>query len=224
MKKESLSDFDQPSVTADIVIFTIKENELNVLLVKRDVEPFKDKWALPGGFVRIDESLEEAAKRELVEETGVKDVYLEQLYTFGDVKRDPRGRVITVAYMALINSKEITLSASTDAKETSWFPIKKIPPLAFDHKKILTYALKRLRWKFEYTSVAFSLLPDEFTISQIQKIYEIVFDKEFDKRNFSKKILSLNILEEKGIKKDVSHRPPMMYSLKKVIPQIIEII
>ena len=223
-KKESLSDFEQPSVTTDIVIFSIKNNELSVLLVNRNLEPFKNKWALPGGFVRINESLEDAAKRELVEESGVKDVYLEQLYTFGDVNRDPRGRVITVSYMALINSKDITLVASTDAKETDWFSIKKIPPLAFDHKKILTYALKRLRWKFEYTPVAFSLLDNEFTIGQIQKIYEIVFDKEFDKRNFAKKILSLNILQEKGIKKNVSHRPPMLYSLKKNIPQIIEIV
>jgi len=126
--------------------------------------------------------------------------------------------------MALINSNEITLKASTDVKETGWFSIKKIPPLAFDHKKILFYALKRLQWKFEYTPVSFSLLDDEFTIGQIQKIYEIVFDKEFDKRNFAKKILSLDILQEKGIKKDVSHRPPMLYSLKNNLPKIIEII
>ena len=213
-----------PSVTVDIVIFTIQDEELKVLLIKRGIEPFKDKWALPGGFVRIDESLEDSAKRELQEETGVKDVYLEQLFTFGDIKRDPRGRVITISYMALVNSDNIKLKATTDALETRWFTINKIPTLAFDHKKIFEYALKRLKWKFEYTSVAFSLLPREFALSQLQKIYEIVFDKKFDKRNFSKKVLSLNILKEEGINTEVSHRPPRMYSLKKDIGEIVEII
>ncbi len=218
------ADFPKPSVTADIVIYTIQNKELKVLLVKRNIEPFRNKWALPGGFVRIEESLEDAAKRELREETGVEEVYLEQLYTFGEPKRDPRGRVITVAYMALINSENISLKASTDVSEAGWVMIKKIPELAFDHKKILDYSLKRLRWKFEYTPVAFSLLPKKFTLSQIQRIYEIVFNKKFDKRNFNKKILSLNILKEEGINKDVPYRPPMMYSLKKNIDEIVEIL
>jgi 8-oxo-dGTP diphosphatase len=220
MEKE----YEKPSVTVDIVIFTIKDKKLKVLLIKRALEPFKGKWALPGGFVRIHESIEDAAKRELQEETGVKDVYLEQLYSFGDPKRDPRGRVITIAYMALINSDEIKLVANTDAIETEWFEISKVPNLAFDHKKILDYSLKRLRWKFEYTTVAFSLLKDKFAISEIQKLYEIVFNKEFDKRNFTKKILSLDILKEEGINNDVSYRPPMLYSLKKNMGEIIEIL
>jgi len=215
---------EKPSVTVDIVIFTIKENNLQVLLVKRGIEPFKNQWAIPGGFVKIDESLEEAAKRELQEETGVKDVYLEQLYTFGSPKRDPRGRVITVSYIALVNSSDINLKASTDVSDAQWFAVSDIPIIAFDHKEILQYALKRLKWKFEYTTVAFSLLPKEFTISQIQKLYEIVFNKEFDKRNFAKKILSLNILKEEGINHEVSHRPPMLYSLKNNIGEIIEIL
>jgi 8-oxo-dGTP diphosphatase len=215
---------EKPSVTVDIVIFTVKNKTLKVLLIKRGLEPFKGKWALPGGFVRIHESLEDAAKRELQEETGVKDVYLEQLYSFGEPKRDSRGRVITVSYMALINSDEIKLEASTDVSEAEWFEISKVPNLAFDHKKILDYSLKRLRWKFEYTTVAFSLLPDKFAISEIQRLYEIVFNKEFDKRNFAKKILSLDILKEEGINNDVSYRPPMLYSLKKNIGEIIEII
>lgn len=225
-KKEKLSDYPQPSVTADLVIFTFKDNDLKVLLVKRGVEPFKDKWALPGGFVRIDESLEDAAKRELKEETGVREVYLEQLYTFGDLNRDPRGRVITVSYMALVDSSEIDIKASTDASEVEWVSAKKLDSmkLAFDHKKILKYALKRLKWKFEYTPIAFSLLPKKFTLPQLKKIYDIVFNKKFDKRNFYKKILSLDILKEQGVKKDVSHRPPTLYSLKKDIPKIIEII
>src|SRR3989344_1011000 len=222
--KELKNKYEKPSVTADIVIFTIKDRDLKVLLVKRNLAPFKDRWALPGGFVRIDESLEDAAKRELKEETGVKDVYLEQLYTFGDPKRDPRGRVITVSYMALVNSEKIKLKASTDAAEAERFSVKNMPLLAFDHREILNYSLKRLKWKFEYTTVAFSLLSNKFAISEIQKIYEIVFVKEFDKRNFAKKLLSLDILKEEGIKKDVSHRPPMLYSLKKNIGEIVEII
>jgi len=135
---------EKPSVTVDIVIFTIKENNLQVLLVKRGIEPFKNQWAIPGGFVKIDESLEEAAKRELQEETGVKDVYLEQLYTFGSPKRDPRGRVITVSYIALVNSSDINLKASTDVSDAQWFAVSDIPIIAFDHKEILQYALKRI--------------------------------------------------------------------------------
>lgn len=224
--KKKLSDYPQPSVTVDLVIFTFRDNDLKVLLIKRGVEPFKDKLALPGGFVKMDESLEDAAKRELREETGVAGVYLEQLYTFGDVKRDPRGRVITVSYMALVDSSDIDIKASTDASEVEWVSAKKIDSmqLAFDHKRILKYALKRLKWKFEYTPIAFSMLPEEFTLPQLKKIYDLVFDKKFDKRNFYKKILSLDILKEQGVKKDVSHRPPTLYSLKKNIPEIIEII
>lgn len=217
----------KPSVTVDIVIFTIEDNELKVLLVKRGIEPFKDKWAIPGGFVKLNESLEEAAKRELEEETGVKEVYFEQLYTFGDVNRDPRGRVVTVAYFALINSEKAKqeLRATADVSEAKWFFMSGLPELAFDHAKILKYALKRLRWKFEYTTIAFSLLPKKFTLTQLQKIYETVFDKKFDKRNFRKKILSLNIVEPtKEIKKGVSHRPPQLYSSKKRIGEIVEIL
>jgi len=220
LKKE----YPKPAVTVDIIVFTIQNKELKVLLVKRGIEPFKDKWAIPGGFVKLDESLEEAAKRELHEETGVKDVYLEQLYTFGEPNRDPRERVITITYYALINSDKIKLAASTDVSDVQWFSVKNIPALAFDHKKILDYSLRRLKWKFEYTTVAFSLLPQKFTLSEIQKIYEIVFNQQFDKRNFSKKILSLDILKEEAIKRDVSYRPPQLYSLKSGIRDTIEII
>lgn len=216
--------YERPSVTTDVLAFSIIKNDLKVLLIKRGISPFKGKWALPGGFVEINESLEQGAKRELEEETGVKDAYLEQLYTFGDPKRDPRGRVITVAYFALLNSDKIDLKASEDATEAKWFPCFNLPELSFDHQKIMNYAIKRLRWKFEYTPVAFSLLPKKFTMSQLQELYEIVFKKKFDKRNFRKKILSLNILNEKEIKKDVSHRPPQLFSLKSNIPDIVEII
>jgi len=218
------NDFPKPSVTVDIVIFTIQDNQLKVLLIKRGIEPFRNYWAIPGGFVKIDESLEAAAKRELNEETGVNNVYLEQLYSFGNPDRDPRGRVITIAYMALINSGNINLKAATDVSDAQWFSVKKIPSLAFDHKEILEYSLKRLRWKFEYTTAAFSMLPKKFTISQIQSIYEIVFERKFDKRNFAKKVLSLGILKTEGIKRDVSNRPPTIYSLKKKIGGIVPIL
>ncbi len=219
-----LTDFEQPSVTVDLVIFTIKDNSLKVLLVKRNTEPFKDKWALPGGFVRINESLEEAAKRELQEETGVKEVYLEQLYSFGEPKRDPRGRVITISYFALINSDKIKLKASTDVSDAIWFSISKIPLLAFDHKEILDYALKRLKWKFEYTTIAFSLLPKKFALGELQKIYEIVFERKFDKRNFRKKLFSLDILKKESINKEAPYRPPQLYSIKNKIGEIINIL
>ena len=218
-----LTDFDQPSVTVDLAIFTIKSNSLKVLLVKRNVEPFKNKWALPGGFIKMEESLDTSAKRELFEETGVKNVYLEQLYSFGNPKRDPRGRVITISYFALINSDKIKLKASTDVSEAKWFSISKIPSLSFDHKDILDYAIKRLKWKFEYTTIVFSLLSKSFSLGELQKIYEIVFEKKVDKRNFRKKILSLNILKKESIKKDAPHRPPQLYSLKKKIGEIINI-
>ncbi|NCN86792.1 NUDIX hydrolase [archaeon] len=217
-------EYEKPAVTVDTVIFTVRNDSLQVLLVKRGVEPFKGNWAIPGGFVKLDESLEDAAKRELKEETGVKDVYLEQLYTFGEIKRDPRGRVITVSYLALINSDKIVLTPSTDVNEAKWFNVKHLPEFGFDHRKILNYALKRLKWKFEYTPVGFSLLPTKFKLSELQKLYEIVFDREFDKRNFSKKIHSLNFLKEVGIEKDVPYRPSKLYSLKSKVPEIIELI
>ncbi len=217
-------DYPKPAVTVDIIIFRLNDNDLKVLLVKRSIEPFKGIWAIPGGFVRIGESLEDAAKRELKEETGVEDVYLEQLYTFGELNRDPRGRVITVAYFALVNSDKMKLKAETDASEAKWFSLSNLPKLAFDHTQILRYAIKRLRWKFEYTTVAFSLLPKKFTLTQLQRIYEIVFNRKFDKRNFRKKILSLNILSKEEKKKNVSNRPPHLYSLRKDISEITEIL
>ncbi len=222
MEKEK---FEKPSVTVDIVIFTVRNNDLKVLLVKRDIDPFKDYWALPGGFVKMDESLDEAAKRELVEETGVKDIYLEQLYTFGEPKRDPRTRVITVSYFALISSENLKLKASTDVYDVQWFSAYQLPKLAFDHKEIVSYGLKRLRWKLEYTTIGFKLLPEKFTLTQLQVLYELIFNKTFDKRNFRKKILSLGLLEAtKEITQNVSHRPAKLYSFNKKIGEIVEIL
>jgi len=204
--------YDRPSVTVDIVIFTIIDEELKVLLIKRKSPPFQNCWAIPGGFVRMDETLADAALRELKEETNVSDVYLEQLYTFGDPHRDPRTRVITVAYFALVSSDRLLIEAATDASEVRWFSIKALPQLAFDHSRIIEYAVSRLKYKLEYTSVGFQLLPEEFTLSDLQKLYEIILEKKLDKRNFRKKILSLSILEETGKKiMRTLHRPAKLY-------------
>ncbi len=217
--------YKHPSVTVDVIVFSIQDDDLKVLLIKRKNWPFGGMWALPGGFVKFDESLEDAAPRELFEETSVKDIYLEQLYTFGNPKRDPRTRVITVAYFALINAQKVKVKAATDAEDARWFSVKKVPQLAFDHGTILEYALLRLRWKLEYTTVAYSLLPEKFTLTDLQRIYEVVFDKPFDKRNFRKKILSLEILKDTGEStEDVAHRPAQLYSFKKRKMEIIEIL
>jgi len=182
-------------VTVDIVIFTLREGSLQVLLVKRGVPPFEGQYAIPGGFIREGESLEEAALRELYEEAGVRNVFLEQLYTFGDPKRDPRGRVITVAYYALIASDKLSLVAGADAAEAQWFPVNNLPPLAFDHRSILDYAIERLRNKLEYTTVGFQLLPERFTLGELQAVYEAILGRALDKRNFRRKIALLGILK-----------------------------
>ncbi|MBT3398160.1 NUDIX hydrolase [archaeon] len=220
-----LTDYKQPSVTTDVIIFAIKNNELNVLLIKRGIEPFKRSWTVPGGFVDIKDSIEDTAKKKLKEKTGVDAKYLEQLYTFGDPKRDPRGRVISIAYFALINPNDTKLSTSPEAEEVKWFPVKSLPKLAFDHKKILDYAIQRLRWKFEYTTIAFSILPKKFSLTQLQKIYETIFDKKFDKRNFRKKILSLDIVKEtQEFQEGVSFRPAHLYKFTGKIGDIIKMI
>lgn len=182
-------------VTVDVVIFTIRDRALHVLLVRRGIPPFEGQYAIPGGFILEKESLEDAAFRELFEETAVSNVFLEQLYSFGDPGRDPRGRVVTVAYYALIASDHLRLQAGTDAAEACWFPINGLPELAFDHRRILDYALKRLRNKLEYTTVGFQLLPEKFTLSELQAVYEAILGKRIDKRNFRRKIALLGILK-----------------------------
>jgi 8-oxo-dGTP diphosphatase len=206
------SKYDRPSVTVDIVIFTVIDNDLKVLLIKRKLPPYQGNWAIPGGFVQMDESLDDAAFRELKEETSISDVYLEQLYSFGDPHRDPRTRVITVSYFSLVRSEHLNLYASSDADEVKWYSTKALPALAFDHSKIIDLAITRLRYKLEYTAAGFQLLPEEFTLSELQRVYEIILDKTLDKRNFRKKILSLNILEDtdKKIMKTL-HRPARLY-------------
>lgn len=206
------SKYERPSVTVDVVMMSLRQRDLQVLLIKRRSWPYEEMWAIPGGFVNMNESLETAAKRELQEETGVQDVYLEQLYTFGDPGRDPRTRVITVVYFALLDSERLQVKAADDAINVGWFSVYDLPALAFDHDKILQYTLERLRGKLDYTRIAFSLLPEQFTLRELQRVYEIILHRKLDKRNFRKKILSTGILEDTGKKKmEGTHRPAGLY-------------
>jgi len=210
------SQYERPSVTVDVVIFTLRENRLHVLLVQRKNWPYAGQWAIPGGFVEMDESLEEAARRELAEETGLDDpdVYLEQLYTFGDPDRDPRTRVITVAYFALVGADLLQVQAGSDAAAADWFPAYDPPTLAFDHGDILDYAICRLRYKLEYKAVAFQLLPETFTLTELQEAYENILGEELDKRNFRRKVLAADILEETPHLRSGGHRPARLYSFR----------
>jgi 8-oxo-dGTP diphosphatase len=209
-------EYPRPAVTVDLVIFTIADNDLKVLLIRRGGEPFKNLWALPGGFVEIDESLEKAAARELKEEAGVSGVYLEQLYTFGAPKRDPRGRVISVSYFALVDAEQQRIRAASDAAEAEWHSVFNSPKLAFDHKKILDYAVWRLRNKIEWTTVGYELLPKKFTLSELQRVYEIILQRPVDKRNFRKKILAQGQIRELNeTRSDGAHRPAKLYSFRE---------
>jgi 8-oxo-dGTP diphosphatase len=207
-------EYPRPSVTVDCVVFGLDADaDLKVMLIERGEEPFAGRWALPGGFVRMDEDLESAARRELAEETGLSRVFLEQLFTFGRVDRDPRGRVISVAYYALVNLPEHAVKASTDARSAAWFAVADLPPLAFDHEQIVETALLRLKGKVRYQPIGFELLPRKFTLSQLQKLYETVLERELDKRNFRKKVLSLGVLLELNeVQQDVAHRAARLYS------------
>ncbi len=197
-------------VAVDIVIFTIQSGILKVLLVKRRIPPFVGQHAIPGGFVHDNEDLDQAALRELKEETGVSEVYLEQLYSFGEPKRDPRGRVISIAYFALI-SADRHLEAGSDAAEARWWAVKELPSLAFDHADILTYALERLRNKLEYTTVGFQLLPEKFTLTQLQEVYESILEKNLDKRNFRRKMSQLRILKPLKEYQCAGQRPAQLF-------------
>lgn len=209
--------YPRAALTVDCVVFGFDESELKVLLIQRALEPFQGKWALPGGFVHTEETLDAAARRELEEEAGLRDVYLEQLYTFGAVDRDPRERVVTVAYYALVPLAAHATRAATDAADARWFPISKIPRLAFDHAEILATALTRLRGKVRYQPIGFELLPPKFTLSQLQHLYEAVLETELDKRNFRKKVLSFGLcvpLEETQM--TGRHRPARLFRFDAV--------
>src|SRR5437016_5981412 len=204
--------YPRAALTVDCVVFGFDEGKLTVLLIERALEPFKGRWALPGGFVRVDETLDDAARRELQEETGLKNVFLEQLYTFGEVDRDPRERVVSVAHYALVKLSEHNAKAATDAANAKWFPASKPPKLAFDHSHILAMALARLKGKVRYQPIGFELLLPRFTLSQLQHLYEAILGTDLDKRNFRKKVLGYGLL--KGLKESQTsarHRPAQLF-------------
>lgn len=186
--------YPHPAVTVDMIVFAIHEDDLKVLLIQRKTEPFRNCWAIPGGFVEINESVDVAALRELEEETGVQNVFLEQLYTFGEPKRDPRERVISVAYYSLVHLEKHTVRAASDALNACWFPIHHLPPLAFDHQLVMDMAIKRLQGKVAYAPVIFNLLPPKFRLNQLRRVYEIILEHPIDAAGFRKRVLDMGIL------------------------------
>jgi 8-oxo-dGTP diphosphatase len=210
-----LADYPSPSVTADCVVFGVTfaagAPALRVLLIERADAPFEGALALPGGFVRIDETVDDAARRELREETGLDDVFLEQLYTFGALDRDPRGRVVSVAYYALVNLADHRVRSGTDARDARWVAAEDARGLAFDHDRILEVALERLRAKVRYQPIGFEMLPDRFKLSQLQALYEAILGRALDKRNFRKRILAMGLLAHAGEERGVPHRAARLF-------------
>ncbi|MCG6940706.1 MAG: NUDIX hydrolase [Thiohalocapsa sp.] len=203
-----------PAVTTDIAVFAIRDDALHLLLIRRGNPPFEGAWALPGGFLDIDEDLETCAARELAEETGLSGLYLEQLCTFGAVGRDPRERVISVAYLALAPAGERSVQAGDDAADARWFRLDALPALAFDHAEIIATAQRRLVGKLDYSTIAFQFLPETFTLGELQRVYEILVDAEIDKRNFRKWALALEQIEATGeTRRHGNHRPARLYRL-----------
>ena len=212
-------------IAVDNCIFTVLEDRLHLLLIQMTKVPYTGMWALPGGLIQDDESLDDAAVRILYEETGVADVYLEQLYTFGQPDRDPAGRVVSVAYFALIHTAGIALCTQPKYADVRWWPCATLPPLAYDHDAVATYARQRLEWKLAYTNVVWSLLPRRFALTELQKVYEAVLGRPLDKRNFRKKILALGLVEPVGeTAMRGAHRPAMLYCFTSREPKLIDML
>lgn len=204
--------YPHPAVTTDSVIFGFDGSSINILLIERGIEPFKFAWALPGGFLRMNETVEEGAKRELCEETNIRDIYLEQFHVFSAVGRDPRERVLTVAFFALISKNDFKLIAGDDASKAQWFDWNHLPPLAFDHEGIISMARKRLQEKLRVSPVAFKLLGEEFKMDELQHIYELIYEKKYDRRNFMRKMESSGFLLKREQKDMLSDATPEMSS------------
>lgn len=201
-----------PTVTTTVVVFTLRDGGLKVLLVRRGSEPFKSMWSLPGGLLRMDEDLDASAMRTLDEGTGVSGVYLEQLYTFGAPQRDPRRRTIAVCYFALVPSERLQLRAALDAEGVGWFSLEELPVLAFDHAEMIQVARQRLSSKLAYSTIALQFMPERFTLSELQEVYEAILDEPIDKRNFRKRILAFDQIDETPeVRRNGSHRPARLY-------------
>lgn len=203
--------YPHPAVTTDCVVFGFDGTALNLLLIERGIEPFKGMWALPGGFMNMDETAEQGALRELQEETGVKDIYIEQLQAFTGVGRDPRERVVTIAFMAFVRQEKYEVIGGDDAARAQWFPVAELPQLAFDHHDIISVALEKLRWKITYEPLAFRLLNKTFTMTQVQTIYEVVLGQTFDRRNFHKKMTALGYIVATDQQARGNGRPSTLY-------------
>jgi 8-oxo-dGTP diphosphatase len=216
IKKPYCYQYPHPAVTVDCIIFALHENDLKVLLIQRKGEPFKECWALPGGFVEINEGIELAAQRELQEETGVENVFLEQLYTYGDPKRDPRERVISVAYYSLVKLDEHHIRPASDALNACWFPIRSLPKLAFDHDRIMDMAIRRLQGKVLYAPVIFELLPHKFRLDELEHVYELVLERDLDSEKFRNAMLDSGVLTAlKENAPDVNGRPVTLYKFDR---------
>jgi len=224
MRKLISKKYKFAAIAVDLIIFTIFQKKLQVVLIQMKKKPFQNYWALPGGLIKPNESLEQAAKRHLSAKSGMQNIYLEQLYTFGEIDRDPFGRVVSAAYFALIPNVNLKLKTSKRYNGISWFPVEQLPPLAYDHRTMIEFALKRLKAKVGYTNIIYSLMPNIFTLGTLQQSYEIILNKKLDKRNFRKKIMALDILKKTNEKTDLSHRPATLYQFKKRESQIINML
>ena len=215
-KTETGYEYDYPraAMTADCIIFGFDGQELNVLLIKRGIEPYKNRWAFPGGFLKMDETIDACASRELKEETTLEHAYMKQFGIYSEVERDPRGRVITTAFYALVPMSAV--QGGDDAAEARWFPVDKVPALAFDHDRILRDATNRLREDLHFRPIGFELMPEKFTIPQLQRLYEAILGIHFDRRNFMKKMVATGILDATNEKEEVNgHRPAAYYSFNQ---------
>jgi len=205
--------YPHPAVTTDSVVFGFDGKDLHLLLVERGIEPFKGHWALPGGFLKMNETVEEGARRELAEETNVKEIYMEQFHVFSAVDRDPRERVVTVAFIALVRKSDYRVIAGDDAARASWFPADELPVLAFDHNAIIRKGRERLQEILQTRPIAFRLLDKLFSMSELQRLYEVINKTSYDRRNFAKKAMSTGLFKDRGAAQSTQRgRTPELYS------------